>query len=349
LQDQYALLARKEPFDRFFPEALARVQLAAGNEKEAFASMKKAYYMSGQSSELLDELGDLASRVGDLKSAIYYRRQIIAKAGDETSIGNWNTLIEMLEKDLRVNEADLLRRRLETKFGQDPEFLTALAKHYRENNHLIAAGRVLKKLVTLRAWDVHAKMELALLENQNGRHVKAVELFNDIISRTKDAVQPASNEDSPLWPILRVPRPGTGDSSEEQLREMAISVDSFIVGDDPEDREKLTDWLQRRHPEFDYLPANEFFLRLRAIEECAAIHLSEKLGKVERENWLSQWEKDDPQKLYPETLWAMRHSAAGKPLRDYLSNQLKVLAPEKNIDRFWCGYTSLLAGGEEGL
>ncbi len=347
LQDQYAVLAQKEPFDRFYPEALGRIQLAAGHEEEAFASMKKAYYMSGQDSDLLDELGELASHLGNLKSAIYYRRQVIAKAGDETSIGNWQSLIEMLEKDLRVGEADLLRRRLETKFGQDPEFLGGLAKHYRENNHLIAAQRVLQKLVTLRSWDIHAMLELGLLKSEAGEFEEAQKWFTAVLDQTGDATVPRSARDRPLWPIIRVPRPGSDLSAEEQLQEMAMSVDSYPPANGAEAQEQLVDWLQQPHLEFDYLPRDEYFVRLRAIEEAAAIFNTDRAGDDRRSKWLSRWTNDGTVPAI-EILWATRYSGAKKELNEFLAKRQEEFDPEDRIDRIWFAFSMLLAGkGEE--
>src|SRR5690606_28576312 len=99
--------------------ALARIHRAEGDDREAFEAMKKAYYMSGHSEELLAGLGELADRLGDLKSAIYYRRQVLASEGGNATAESWQSLVAMLEKDLRSGEADLLRRRLESKFGQN--------------------------------------------------------------------------------------------------------------------------------------------------------------------------------------------------------------------------------------
>lgn len=348
LQDQYAALTQKEPFDRFYPEALARIQLAAGHDKEAFASMKKAYYMSGQDSDLLDELGELASRLGDLKSAIYYRRQIISKAGDETSIENWRSLIVMLEKDLRVGEADLLRRRLETKFGQDPEFLGGLARHYRESNHISATERVLRKLVALRVWDVHAMLELGLLESEAGRYEEAEQLFSKIIDQTEDVPIPRSVASRSLWPLIRVPRPGNEKSGEDQLREMAITVESYPTSNRVEIQEKLADWLLQPHPEFDYLPRESFFVRLRAIEEVAAIHSSGELGEERKSKWLSRWVENDAASQN-EKLWATRYSASKNSFREILTQQEKKFASEDHIDQIWFSYLMLLAGENSSM
>ena len=130
---RYTDITQQKPFDPFFAEALARIHLASENEPKAFEQLKKAYYMSGQREDLLDELGRLANTLGDLDSAIYYRRQLLAR-DDGSQLEHWEALVEMLEKDLRVEEADRLRLRLESKFGREPEFLEELAETYLKNN-----------------------------------------------------------------------------------------------------------------------------------------------------------------------------------------------------------------------
>ncbi len=307
LQDRYQELAQREPFDRFFPEALAKVHRAAGNDAEAFAAMKKAYYLSGQSEELLDELGELAGQLGDLQSAIYYRRQIIARAEGETTIENWGSLIEMLEKDLRIGEADLLRRRLETKFGQDTDFLGQLATYYRDNNQYTSAIRVLEKLVALRSWDLHATLELGLLKAKSGDRRGALALFETVISASEGEPLPEKYTAREIWPIIHSPRVGDPDSGEDRLRELAITVESFPARNSSlpfaETQERISDWLQDSHPEFSLLPRAKYFLRLRAIEEAAQL-LAE---TGETDQWLARWEERDSSQ-WREKLWAFRYA-----------------------------------------
>lgn len=333
LRDRYTELAQKEPFDRFFPEALARIHQAAGNDREAFEAMKKAYYMSGQSESLLDELGELAGRLGDLSSAIYYRRQIIARSGGETTIENWQSLISMLEKDLRVGEADLLRKRLETKFGQNPEFLRDLARLYRSSGRLAAAERVLEKIVALRDWDVPGLLELALLKNENGRSEEALELFEKVIARTDDTELPAGSPE--LWPWIRVATlpPAIRNDDGRVLTDMAISVESFaFLGGEIQD--EIADWLQKPHPEFNYLPTKEYSIRLRAIEEAGALHAAKGTSR----KWMEQWDADKP---VHEQLWAARHSNSREQLLGLLE---ELPVPEDSVSALSYCFARILAG-----
>ena len=72
-------------------EALAKIHQSMGNLDLAFESMKKAYYMSGQDKELLLALGELASQSSDLKSAIYYRRQLVLQEDEEADVDSWKS------------------------------------------------------------------------------------------------------------------------------------------------------------------------------------------------------------------------------------------------------------------
>jgi len=202
LLERYDELARKHPFDRFYPEALARVHRAAGQDEEAFEAMKKAYYMSGQSEDLLTELGALSDRLGDLKSAIYYRRQLLAR-GQGDNLENWKALVRMLEKDLRINEADQLRRRLETKFGTDTDFLAELTAQYLKDGRPRDATRTLSRLVELRNWDLEARFQLALLQIGREENEAAFATLNEILAATGDVKYPEGFGEK-ILPLVRL-------------------------------------------------------------------------------------------------------------------------------------------------
>lgn len=372
LRDRYTELAQRSPFDRFFPEALARIHRANGDDREAFEAMKKAYYMSGHNEELLGELGELADDLGDLESAIYYRRQVLASEGSNATAESWRSLVGMLEKDLRVGEADRLRRRLESKFGQDPDFLRELAAHYRGSDRPGDAERVLERLVALREWDVPARMELALLKKANGRPGEALPLFESVIERTARTEAPASA--GQLWPLLRATgADGKGSGAHRrsgfynkrkarnlstgttaaprELEDLAILVEDY-PGLDGELQERVAQWLQRPHPEFQSLPRKDYFLRLRAIEEAGALHAA--AGRSGE--WMARWdgsagdEDGNGEKAQAgsgagtERLWAARHGGGPAALRRAL---LEIPPPGDSAGRFCRIFLWTLAGGRD--
>ncbi|MEM7603639.1 MAG: tetratricopeptide repeat protein, partial [Verrucomicrobiota bacterium] len=325
---KYRELAQESPFDRFYPEALARIHRAAGNDAEAFEAMKKAYYMSGQNEGLLSELGELADQLGNLKSAIYYRRQLLAREEGEP-LENWLTLIEMLEKDLRVDEANQLRSRLEGRFGRDPEFLSKLTEHYLEDGQWEAATRTLAKTVKLRNWDLEARLRLALLLLDRRNWDEADSLLTDILEATRDVVYPVDFEKRAL-PLLRVATLPEEDRSAPgaELDPFIYTVESYpFLGGNFQD--EIAEALQVTHPEFQYRPAKPHLIRLRALEEAGA--LSARRGRAG--NWLK--DKLDPGLPLIERLWAARHSGN----RNAFGLLLKQLpAPESDYESLTQAY-----------
>ena len=339
LLGEYRDLAQQNPFDKFYPEALARIYRAAGEDREAFEAMKKAYYMSGRNEDLLDELGQLADRLGDLKSAIYYRRQLLARE-QGSRLESWQTLIEMLEKDLRVGEASLLRKRLESRFGRDPDFLNDLAKHYLKDGSYIDAERAMSKLVALRNWDLRAKFHLALLKQQRGKSEEALALYSEIIEQTKDAEYP-DDLIARAMPLIQLSAldPEYREESGRELEPFIFSVESYpYLGGNLQD--DIAEAFQQNHPEFRYLPKSEHLLRLRAIEEAGQI--------VAKNGTAKQWLEPRLKKTLPlqERLWAARHAEDRTSLAHLIA---ELPEPETDVEILSHAYCRLLAGDNEKL
>lgn len=335
---RYAELASSHRFDRFYPEALARIHHAAGNDREAYESMKTAYYMSGRSEELLSELGDLSDRLGDLKSAIYYRRQLLAR-GEGDTLENWKELVRMLEKDLRVSEADQLRRRLETKFGSDTDFLAELTDHYLKAGSPRDAERALTRLVSLRDWDLEARFRLGLLQAAREEDEAAFATFGAILKDTAGAPSPEGFGKG-LLPLVRVAGVGAARrTAEEAMEAFVFTVEGYpFVGGNLQD--EIADSLQSPRPEFAPVPKEEHLLRLRALEEASA--LAAKLGRVPA--WLAEWNVESRPAF--ERLWATRHSGAGAAFADLLKRHP---ARDSHTDQLLLAYCHLLAGDRKRL
>ena len=108
--------AGRRPFDGFFPEALAQVHLRAEDAVAAFAAMKRAYYTAPETPFSLDQLRDAALGVEDMKQAIYFQKQVAAAAGPGEVSKESRFLVELLERDFQMDQADQVRRRLERRF-----------------------------------------------------------------------------------------------------------------------------------------------------------------------------------------------------------------------------------------
>jgi hypothetical protein len=331
LLDMYQDAAQQAPFERFYPEALARIHRSMGESDAAFAAMKKAYYMSGEDRELLAELGEMAGETSDLKAAIYYRRQMIALADgeEEADVESWKSLIGMLERDLRVADADRIRKRLEGKFGQDADFLKSMADYYQRSGERTAAIRVLEELVRLRSWDATAQLELGLLRRESADLAGAMEAFEQVIEETAEAALSPAERDFEYLPVI-----DGGWFSGVGTRPDSGGLTNFVRGIQDyrymplELQEALTARYRRPHPEFHRVPRGDAFLRLRAIEEAAklvAIGVGAEINEGAdgptaaqvadgRDRWVRRWDRPGEVSL-TEKLWAFHH--AGESVRSH--------------------------------
>ena len=310
---RYRELAQQNPFDRFYPEALARVLRAKGDYDDAFVAMKRAYYMSGQDRDLLEDLGELAGLTKDLKAAIYYRRQMIALNEEEASPEAWRSLIEMMERDLRVGEADQIRERLEGKFTQDADFLVQVATLYRKEGRLADAERVLDRLTSLRPWDAASWLTYGLILNWRGKEADALAAFEKAIEETEEsAVVAAKGKGVRSWPVIATGRLGVAvdvtDADSNAMASMVRAMSDYPYVDG-EVQESIVTWLERGHSEFQLVPGGLPDIRLRAIEEAARLH-----GRAEadREAWVARWQAAEGVSS-TEKLWAFRFAGAGDP------------------------------------
>ncbi|MCB1235039.1 MAG: tetratricopeptide repeat protein, partial [Verrucomicrobiae bacterium] len=348
LRDRYLELAQQQPFERFFPEALAKIYQANGEDEAAFAAMKRAYYMSGQDRDLLAELGEMASRTKDLKSAIYYHRQLIAQNEDGASVDGWRDLISMLEKDLRVEEADLIRRRLESKFTQDPDFLKQLAKQYVRDGQSEDAERVLAKLTTLRPWDHAAWLELGLIRGQRGDREGAVAAFDRVIENAADeAARDAKGATWALAPVFRggrAPSAGGHRPDGDPLESAVETIENYPYLDHEVTR-TITNWLGGARPEFERIPSKPREIRLRAIEERAKLAAIDP-DSAARQAWIDRW-KSDAKAGVAEKLWALRHAGASDEAFELAAREMP--APKSALDRFLYSLHCLRLGRADRL
>lgn len=331
--ERFLSLTQQHPFDRFYPEALARVQQTMGDAEGAFASLKKAYYMSEDRDSLLSELSSLADELGDLKSAIYYRRKLLSR-GEGDQLENWQTLLSMLEKDLRVDEANLLRSRLENRFGRDPGFLSELAEHYELDGRHAEAERVLAKTVQLRDWDLQLRFKLALIQSKRGQYSKALSNFLSIIDNTNEVNYPKSFLNF-ARPLIRVDRLTSEDKKDagNELRSFVFAIEEFpYLGGSMQD--DIAEALIEKHREYQYLPDKPLWLRIRAIEEAASLSALTN----QTTSWLERWEVSKRPNV--EKLWAYRFL---KSNREGLERYARLLEEQPKSDAYIHLFTEVYA------
>ncbi|TLD71812.1 tetratricopeptide repeat protein [Phragmitibacter flavus] len=259
--------ARRDPFEAFWNEALAHIYQREGDDTKAFAAMKQAYYTAPDTPFSLDQLRLAALRVGDIKSAIYFQKQIAALAAAPDQATEWRQLVQLLESDFRMGEADLARRRLEARFSQDPTALEELALYYTETAQDDAARRVLEQLVRIRSWDATHLLRLALQQKKLGDHPAARNTLIRLLATIPATVNPdlANTPERWPWPIFDEKFPSPTSPS------LLINSLESAPGLEPAERDRLRLFLSLPRPEFVELPDDPAPVRLRAIQELVTL------------------------------------------------------------------------------
>ena len=309
VQDSLLALVKKHPFDGFYHEALAHVYERSGDVTKAFAAMKQAYYTAPDTPFSLDQLREAALKVNDLRSAIYFQKQIAAGAAPGQVAAESRRLVEMLEQTFQIAEADRVRRRLESRFSQDASAMEDLAEHYRSTGQDEAERRVYEQISRVRPWDAKSELRLALKCLRLADEDDARKHLTEILHRTQaKAYMPPKDgapERLPL-PLAELRKAGPPGPVTEVLGELdgvpALKTAEVAM---------LRTFLSLPRPEFTELPDEVPHLRLRAIEELA--RLNQRSGmteawKLETEAWKSPVER----------LWALYFARLGGSFRSLL-------------------------------
>lgn len=343
LEARYDALVNQHPFDSFYAEARARVLIAANKGSEAFAAMKKAYYLSDEQDGLIVELARLAEQEGDMNAAVFYQRKLMARAetGPGDDLETWRTLIATMEKDLRFTEARELRERLERKYGQNPDVLGELAEHYTIDGHFAAAERVLTELLELRTWDTKAAFQLAILQEKRGRLAEAQATFAELLDATAETIIPPQIA-AQLLPVIRVnalPRERQDDGS-TALDHFVVALENLPIPDGEWKSDDLVENWTGEHPEFAVIPNQAAYLRLRIIEEAAA--LAGKRGQAVE--FVAAFDRAGRPQV--ERLWATRYAGDRAGLRRVL---LEPAEPERVTDPVLEAYLWILCQDSAAL
>ncbi|MBV6500461.1 MAG: Lipopolysaccharide assembly protein B [Prosthecobacter sp.] len=309
IRDSLLALVKKHPFDGFYHEALAHVHERSGDVAKAFAAMKQAYYTAPDTPFSLDQLREAALKVNDLKSAIYFQKQVAAGAAPGQVAAESRRLVEMLEQTFQIAEADRVRRRLESRFSQDAAALEDLAEHYRSTGQDEAERRVYEQISRVRPWDAKSELRLALkclrLADEEGARKHLAEILRRTQAKAFMPPEEGAPERLPL-PLAEQRKAGPPGPVTEVLGELdavpALKTAEVAV---------LRSFLSLPRPEFSELPDEVPHLRLRAVEELA--RLNQKSGttqawKQETETWKSPVER----------LWALYFARLGGPFRSLL-------------------------------
>ena len=305
---------RRHPFDGFYHEALAQIHERRGDAAKAFAEMKQAYYTAPDTPFSLDQLRAAALRVGDLKSAIYFQKQIAATAPAKEEASESRQLVQLLEQTFQINEADRVRRRMESRFAQDAKALGDLAMHYRTTGQDEAERRVYEQIVRVRPWDARAKLRLALKCLSMADDASAEKQLRELLATT----QPAKTS----LPAERWPLPLTNQRRATDAGPVTEIIDllNTAAGIEPAEAERLRGWLSFPRPEFQELPEDVSPVRLRTIEELAT--LLREQGGADLESWIVDWNAKDKGTAL-ERMWALYYAGAGREFRAVLRDALE--------------------------
>ena len=293
--------AARHPFDGFYPEALAQTHLRADDAAAAFAAMKRAYYTAPDTPFSLEQLRDAALRVEDVALAIYFQKQIAAAAPQAEVARENRLLVELLERDFRIDEADQARQRLERRFAQDVKALQALAKHYQETGQDEARRRVLEQVSKVQPWDGRARLELALACVKLGEPEAASTHLEALLAAT-----PAGAAKTPSFPTVALP---LTEARHDGKRGPATDVSDLlgsVNGLEEAEQESLRAFLNQPRAEFARLPEAPEMQRLRALEELG--RLQTQAGEQALAAWQQRWQAQAESQPV-EALWAL-HAAA---------------------------------------
>lgn len=347
LESALQLRVQRHPFDGFYHEALAHVYERGGDHVKAFASMKQAYYTAPDTPFSLDQLRDAALKVSDLKSAIYFQKQIAASAPPKEVAPETRRLVELLEQTFQIAEADRVRRRLESRFSQDATALEELARYYQGTGQDEAERRVYEQMARVRAWDGKARLRLALKclrfadEAEAERHLQAV-----LAVAVKPGTYPTKGIRAPL-PLTNTRRDGSAVTTSD-----LVPLLDFAPGLERKEMDTLRAFLGQPRAEFAELPDDAAMVRLRAIEELAKLRLSQ--GGKALTGWISQW-SEDTKANDVEKLWALYAAGAGSEARAVLARILPEMTTlEAQFCRLWMALRTqgmhevVLWAGEKG-
>lgn len=295
--------ASRQPFDAFYPEALAHVHTRANDPQAAFAAMKRAYYTAPETPFSLEQLRDTALQVEDLTLAIYFQKQVTVSAPAADLATESRRLVELLERGFQIDEADQVRRRLERRFAQDTKALTELSEHYQSTGQDEAERRVKEQIVRVRPYDARARFALAQVCLRVADDTAAREHLEQLLKTLplpKNLPKPFQQLALPLSDV----RPNAKRGSATDLAELLNNTSHL----DTTALEVLRNYLRFPRPEFALAPDADTNLRLRCIEELAKWHAAHPSPALT--SWQQQWAMA-PANQALEAVWALYYSAAG--------------------------------------
>ncbi len=327
---------RRHPFDGFYHEALAAVFEKRGDAAHALASMKQAYYTSPDALFSVEQLRAAALRAGDLKSAIYFQKQVAAKASTKDLAAESRQLIQLLEQTFQIAEADKVRRRLESRLSQDPQALEDLAQYYKESGQDEAERRVYEQIQRVRSWDPRSALRLALKCIALADESAAEQQLRQVLARAQPrSAAKAQPPDRWPFPLSDERKPGAAAS----LKELVDLLDG-AHGLHKDEADRVRTFLSFPRAEFVELPDDVSLLRLRAIEELAK--LLRRTGGRPLTEWIAST-VENTRSAAIERMWALFYAGAHPEFRRELAACIET---SESLDlEFTFAWLMIRAGG----
>ena len=314
--------SQQHSFEGFWFEALARIYERQGDPAKAFAAMKQAYYTTPDAPYSLEELRSAAQRAGDLKISIYFQKQIAAGAPAKNSAAEWRELVQLLEQDFRITEADQVRRQLETRSSQNFAALDDLAKYYADTSQEDAGRRVLEQMARIRPWDARNLLKLAMVQKSMGDIKAAGQVLQALLTVTP-VVEIPQNTPLELWPWPVMDQR----MSAAPVRTALMSALDNAPGIEQPERDRLRIFLSLPRGESAEIPDEAGRVRLRAIEEMSAMKVAPDIVA------------SPPSEI--ERAWAMFHSADKAGFHKLMGARFKdARALEEQFVYVWLGLRS---------
>ena len=274
LTSTYREAARRQPLEPFFDEALAVILRAAGDARGAFQSMQRAYYKSDGDPARQGPLRDAALAVGDLEAAVYFQRQLVADSA-ANDIQQWQELVALLERQLRFDEADQVRQRMESRFANNAATLAELADDYEQRAGLVRAIELREALLSLEPDDLVNRHRLARLLVFERRFDEANAVHRTIWDDTRGEADAAGPRELPLWDSRSERR---GSAPTHLLAEVeAQTLLSRELGD------AVIAWLEQSSDPLASEPDQPAALRLRSLEQWSRLRMID--GFVGWQEW----------------------------------------------------------------
>ena len=183
LRADYEKRLTTRPEDYFLLTALAELRRDEGQENEAFALQRQAYYSSPDPARSLRELVEQAEQLGDDTQAVAEQRRLVALPGEATA-ANLEKLAALQVENLDESVAARTWESAVAKFPRDTAVLGHAAEFFQLADQPDRARELLRQLVAVDGTDHVRLLRLGTLDAQAGDVPAARAHFEQLLAQT---------------------------------------------------------------------------------------------------------------------------------------------------------------------